>query len=137
MLRLSNLSDYAVVAMVELARAGERLAAPDLAERTGIAPPTAAKLTGLLTRAGLLESARGASGGVMLALPAEAISLIDIIEAVDGPIGLTNCLHDGAENCCIGSTCAVRPHWPVINMSVKRALGEVSLADLALQKEPA
>lgn len=137
MLRLSNLADYAVVALVELARADSRLAAPELAERTGIAVPTVAKLTGMLTRAGLLAATRGVGGGVELARSAQRIRLTDIVEAVDGPIGLTTCLHENASDCAIGSLCAVRPHWPLINARVREALAEVTLADLTKrQVEP-
>ncbi|MBV7257312.1 SUF system Fe-S cluster assembly regulator [Pacificimonas sp. WHA3] len=138
-MRLSNLADYAVVAMVRLASAPERMSAGALSEQTGIPAPTAAKLTATLTRAGLLDSTRGASGGAALSRPASDIRLTEIVEAVDGPIGLTQCLHDGAGDCAIGVSCNVRPHWTIINQKVRSAFDDVSLADLMKLeiKEPA
>ncbi len=137
MLRLSNLADYAVVAMVRLAEDATRTSAARLAGETGIPAPTVAKLTVLLTRAGILESTRGAAGGVALASAPDQIRLSDIIEAVDGPIGLTQCLHEGAGDCAIHSTCSVKPHWQTINRTVRNALSDVRLSDLIEIKEPA
>ncbi|MHB9880965.1 SUF system Fe-S cluster assembly regulator [Pacificimonas sp. ICDLI1SI03] len=136
MLRLSNLADYAVVAMVRLAESETRVSAAALAADTGIPAPTAAKLTVLLARAGLLASARGALGGVSLSRPPGAIRLTEIVEAVDGPIGLTQCLHEGADDCAIGSQCRMKPHWTLINRKVRGALSDVSLADLAQLPAP-
>ncbi|EMD83561.1 SUF system Fe-S cluster assembly regulator [Pacificimonas flava] len=135
MIRLSNLADYAVVAMVALARSGDRLNAADLGQKSGIPAPTAQKLAGLLTRAGLLASVRGAGGGVHLARRPQAIRLTEIIEAVDGPIGLTQCLHEGAEDCIVGANCSVKPHWTLINARVRAALSDVTLAEL-MQRAP-
>ena len=138
MIRLSNLADYAVVACTELAKADGRVSAADLAAVTKVPPPTMAKLTGLLTRAGLLASTRGASGGVMLALEPSDISLADIIEAVDGPIGLVACTHEHMDDCQLSASCQVKPHWAVINDSVRGALARTTLADLSVNmKEPA
>ena len=144
MLRLSNLADYAVVACTALARSDVPVSAARLAEETGIAAPTMAKLAGILTRAGLLSATRGAYGGVALARSADAISLAGIVEAVDGPIGLTACSHAEGEECRLHETCRVRPHWQIINDRIRDALGEVTLADLAQEaastvqvKEPA
>jgi FeS assembly SUF system regulator len=135
-IRLTNLADYAVVVMTAAARApGRRFSAAEIAALTGVPAPTAAKLTGILARAGLLASARGVAGGVQLGRPATAISIADIVEAVDGPIALTQCLHEGNHDCVLEAGCAVRPHWPVLNARVREALAGVSLADLVPQKE--
>ena len=92
-MRLTHLADYAVVMMTAAARkgAGERLSATVLAEDTGVPLPTAQKLMGKLAAAGLLDSVRGAGGGFTLARPGQEISLADIIEAVEGPIAMTQC----------------------------------------------
>ncbi|MBZ6377732.1 SUF system Fe-S cluster assembly regulator [Pacificimonas flava] len=137
MLRLSNLADYAVLACTQLARADGRVSAADLADATQVPAPTMAKLTGILTRAGLLASSRGPSGGVMLALEPDDISLADIIEAVDGPIGLVACTHanDAEEEACqLSATCQAKPHWAIINDSVRSALSSATLADLAREQ---
>ena len=137
MLRLSNLADYAVVALVHLAEDGARMSAAALSAGTGIPAPTMAKLTGVLTRSGLLAAERGVAGGVSLARDPADICLTEVVEAVDGPIGLTQCLHDDAADCVIGSTCRVRPHWGVINARVRAALADVTLADLLKERVPA
>lgn len=105
--------------------------AAELAGLTGIHVPTAQKLVSLLTRAGLLRSARGAGGGIRLARPAAAISLADVVEAVEGPIALTACLESGDHACERETLCAVRPHWGPVNDAVRGALAHVSLASLA------
>jgi FeS assembly SUF system regulator len=131
-MRLSNLADYAVVMLAEAARGGDaRLTATCLAERTGIPLPTAQKLVGRLTQAGLLVSSRGAGGGLRLARDAHAISLADIVEAVEGPIALTACVEQGRQDCGLDHQCHVKPHWGLVNDAMRGALAGVSLANLA------
>jgi FeS assembly SUF system regulator len=132
-MRLTSLADYAVVVMAAAARrpAGARLSAGLLAEETGVPVPTAQKLMGRLAVAGLLESARGTGGGFRLARAASRISLADIIEAVEGPIAMTNCAEGTRHLCALESACQVRPHISVVNGAVRGALQGVSLATLA------
>ncbi|NYT40849.1 SUF system Fe-S cluster assembly regulator [Sphingomonas sp. R-74633] len=133
-MKLSSLADYAVVMMSAAARhcgATCRLNATTLAEETGLPLPTVQKLVSRLSSAGLLESARGTGGGFRLARPAAAISLADIVEAVEGPIALTACVDGGKHDCCVEETCRVKPHWNVVNGAVKGALASVSLASLS------
>lgn len=133
MLRLSNLADYGVVVMTATARIaseGRLTSAAQISGLTGIPAPTVAKLMGQLGRAALLVSQRGVAGGFTLARPAAAISLADIVEAIDGPIALTHCGQPGAD-CDLSHQCAVKPHWAPVNRAVKAALAEVSLAELA------
>lgn len=132
MIRLTNLADYAVVVMTASARSnGAPLSAAAVAVVTGIPAPTVAKLMGTLKRAGLLASSRGVAGGFRLARPLPSISVADIIEAVDGPIALTNCQSGEVSACALEGRCAVRPHWAPINVAVRAALAAVSLAELA------
>ena len=133
-MRLSHLADYAVVLMTAAARrpAGERLSATELANDTGVPLPTAQKLMGQLAACGLLSSARGASGGFALARPAEAISLADIVEVVEGPIAVIVCSgHDGPSDCALDAHCRVKPHMGIVGNAVRGALGAVSLTELA------
>ena len=131
MIRLTNLADYAVVVMTAAARCPDaRLSAARVSEATAIPAPTVAKLMGTLARSGLLVASRGVAGGFALArLPAE-ISIAAIVEAVDGPIALTNCQAGDTHDCAIEGHCAVRGHWGPINHAVRAALDAVSLADL-------
>jgi FeS assembly SUF system regulator len=106
------------------------LSAARVAEMTAIPAPTVAKLMGTLARADLLVAVRGVAGGFGLArLPAD-ISIAAIVEAVDGPIALTNCLTGESHDCAIEGRCTVRGHWAPINAAVRAALEAVTLADL-------
>jgi FeS assembly SUF system regulator len=131
-MRLSHLADYAVVLMTAAARlpGGARLSATGLAAGTGVPLPTTQKLMGQLAAAGLLTSARGASGGFALARPATQISLADIVEAVEGPIAMTVC-SEGRTDCALDAHCRVKPHMGLVGNAVRGALGAVSLTELA------
>ena len=132
MIRLTNLADYAVVLMCVLAQNRDRLMnAADLAATSGIPAPTVAKILGAVSRAGLLASQRGIGGGFQLAREPDRITVADIIEAVDGPIAITNCVEDAPGDCGIEAICSMRGHWHAINHAVKRALSEVTLAEFA------
>ena len=133
-MRLTHLADYAVVIMTAAARRGDavRMSAAQLAQDTGVPLPTAQKLMGQLASAGLLNSARGAGGGFMLARPVTEISLADIVEAVEGPIAMTMCSgSDEASECALDAHCRVKPHMGVVSNAVRGALGAVSLAQLS------
>ncbi|AZI36036.1 putative Rrf2 family transcriptional regulator [Caenibius tardaugens NBRC 16725] len=132
-MRLSSMADYAVVTMSAAARhcGGARVSAAQLALETGLPAPTVQKLVSRLTAAGLLRSVRGAGGGLQLARPAAAISLADIVEAVEGPIALATCLEQGRHDCALEPCCSVRPHWPAVNEALRGALAQVPLTRLA------
>jgi FeS assembly SUF system regulator len=133
-MRLTHLADYAVVMMTAAARRaeGERLSATELAEETGVPLPTAQKLMGKLAAAGLLTSVRGAGGGFALARPGHAISLADVIEAVEGPIAMAQCCgSEEASDCALDARCLVKPHMNIVSEAVRGALGAVSLERLA------
>ncbi|HEU0097748.1 MAG TPA: Rrf2 family transcriptional regulator [Allosphingosinicella sp.] len=132
-MRLTSLADYAVVVMAAAARhpLGARLSAGLLAEETGVPLPTAQKVMGRLAGAGLLESARGSGGGFRLARAAARISLADIIEAVEGPIAMTNCIEGSIHDCALEGSCRVKPHLHAANDAVRTALQGVSLEQLA------
>ena len=137
MLRLSKLTDYAVVVLTRLARDGA--AAPSgpvqtalsLAGDTGIAEPTVAKVLKLLAQAGLVEGVRGPRGGYRLTRPLAAVPLSEIIVAIDGPIALTACVDGGTGMCEAEGICPVRGRWDPVNEAIRRALSGITLADLA------
>lgn len=132
-MRLSSMADYAVVTMCAAARhcGSARVSASELAAETGLPVPTVQKLVSLLSRAGLLRSVRGSGGGLKLARPAAAITLADIVEAVEGPIALTTCVEHGRHDCALEACCSVRPHWGVVNETLRGALAGVPLTQLA------
>ena len=127
------MADYAVVTMSAAARhcGHARVSAHQLAEETGLPVPTVQKLVSKLSAAGLLKSSRGAGGGLKLARPAAAITLADIVEAVEGPIALAPCSEGGKHDCTLESACAVRPHWPQVDAALRGALAGVALTQLA------
>jgi len=130
MLRVSRLADYASVVMACLARhPGEVLPAAQVGAETHLEAPTVSKLLKRLAQAGLVDSFRGAAGGYRLARSAKDISLAEIVEALDGPIGLTECSlgHAGCER---QPFCAVSRDWQGIGATVDNALRGVSLADM-------
>ena len=138
-MRLSSMADYAVVTMSAAARhcGGARTSAAELAAETGLPVPTVQKLVSLLSRAGLLRSMRGAGGGLQLARPAAAITLADIVEAVEGPIALTSCAEYGKHDCGLEGTCCVQPHWGIVNTAMRGALAGIPLTQLSRAREPA
>ena len=131
MIRIGKMTDYATVILGRIAADGAGLhAAKALADTTGIAVPTVSKLLKQLQRAGLVHSVRGLHGGYQLARPAAAITAAEILDAVEGPVVLTEC-SAGAGNCEIESHCHVSTTWQRLNTAIRAALGEVSLAQLA------
>jgi FeS assembly SUF system regulator len=131
MLRISKLTDYAIIVLGYMAKdAGQTYTAADLAESAGVAMPTVSKVLKGLTRAGILKSTRGARGGYQLAHAPEKTSVAHIIYALEGPIALTEC---GLEHdvCQQSSSCHVRGNWTVINRAIRAALESVTLSDMA------
>lgn len=131
MLRISRLTDYATVVLAALAgEPGRVQTAASLAEQTRIASPTVSKLLKQLQRAGLVTSTRGLHGGYQLSRPAAQISAAAILDALEGPVALTDCAA-GHGNCEIEQSCRVSRVWQRLNLAMRRALYDVSLAQLA------
>ncbi len=131
MLRMSRLTDYATVLLAALAgEPGRVQTAASLAEQTRLAAPTVCKLLKQLQRAALVTSTRGPRGGYQLARPAAQISAAAILDALEGPLALTDC-SAGHGNCEIEETCRVGRVWQRLNLAIRRSLYEVSLAQLA------
>jgi FeS assembly SUF system regulator len=131
MLRISKLTDYATVILAHLAEAGAGLrTAVDLAERSHIGVATVSKVLKELQRAGLVASTRGSHGGYTLARPAAEISAAQIIDAVEGPVGLTECSSNPGL-CGLEPSCRVGHSWQRVNIAIHRALDEISLTQLA------
>lgn len=136
MLRMSKLTDYGTMVLAQLAANDGRLTtAAEVADATHLAQPTVSKLLKSLARAGLVVSTRGVQGGYALARPPEAISAAEIIDALEGPVAITECSAT-AGMCDLKSYCRVGHAWQRINLSIRRALHEVSLADLQGSSAP-
>ena len=130
MLRVTKLTDYATVVLAALASDPGRVhSTGELAERARLEPTTVAKVLKPLAQAGLVEGFRGASGGYRLARPASEIALIAIVEAIEGPLGMTEC-SGGHSTCEHESHCGVQVHWRRINDVIADVLGGVTLSDM-------
>lgn len=133
MLRISKLTDYGVVLTTRLAVSpeGETLAVRDLARETGIPQPTASKVLKRLARAGIIASQRGAHGGYRLTRRPADITVAEVIAALEGPIGVTECASDETAGLCeMEGSCDMQPNWQRINNAVQQALEGISLADM-------
>lgn len=130
MLRVTKFTDYATVVLTVLAAEPDVvLSASGLADRAGLEVTTVSKLLKPLAKAGLVDSFRGASGGYRLARDAGSIGLIEIVEAMEGPLAMTTCSEHGGQ-CGIEKSCAVRASWRRINDVVADALRSVTLAQM-------
>ena len=131
MMRITRLTDYATVILGVLAAEPDRMhTAAALAARTRIRAPTASKLLKQLHHANLVTSSRGLHGGYQLSRPAQEISAAAILDALEGPVALTDCAA-GHGQCGIEATCQVGRGWQRLNRAIRRALADVSLAQLA------
>lgn len=131
MLRLTKLTDYATVVLTEMARTPDAVhSAHELAGRVRMETPTVSKVLKQLAKAGLIVSYRGANGGYRLVRPPERINVAQMLEAMEGPLGMTECsIHEGL--CAQEDVCHVRANWQRINQAVLSALRQVSLAEMA------
>jgi FeS assembly SUF system regulator len=136
-IRISKLTDYATVILAALARNPEtRRTATDVARLCHLAQPTASKLLKQLQRAGLVESTRGLRGGYLLSRPSRQISAAAILDALEGPLALTECA-TGDSRCDLEPSCNVGGSWQRINRAIRQALQEITLAELAgLESNP-
>ncbi len=130
MLRLSKLTDYAVVVLVRLSREQGMQTSPGIAATTGIPEPTVAKVLKTLAAGGLVASQRGARGGYRLLRPLAAIPVADVITAVDGPIALTACVEGSIVECESQCMCPMRWRWDPVNEAIQQALANITLADM-------
>lgn len=129
MIRLTKLSDYGIVLLTHLAlEPGRMTNAPELAHETSLPQPMVSKILKLLARGGLLTSHRGVKGGYGLARSPEAITVAEIITALEGPIAMTECVAHAPGACSQEPICPNRSNWQILNEVVREALGRVTLA---------
>ena len=131
MLRMSKLTDYGIVLLTHLAREGApgMQTAQELAAASKVPLPTVSKILKELCRAGIVVSHRGRRGGYGLSRPADEISVAQIVEALEGPLGLTECAND-AGACSLEPTCVARTHWGPISRAIHRTLSRLPLSSL-------
>lgn len=129
MFRISKMTDYGTLVLSELAAdTAAPTSAGDIAARIGLGGATVSKLLKGLAQAGLVNSQRGSSGGYTLARPAGDISAAEIIDAIEGPVAITDCAAD--QPCELEAVCGVGSAWQDINRAIRSALETISLDDL-------
>jgi Rrf2 family protein len=111
-MQITRQADYAIRAVLHLSRlgSGQRASTSQIAQEQSIPPSFLAKIVSQLSVSGLLQTSRGARGGVSLAKNPKDITLLEVIEAIDGPILLNECVADEA-NCAFSEDCPLRPVW--------------------------
>jgi FeS assembly SUF system regulator len=136
MLRISKLTDYGIVLLAHFAEhPGATVNARELAQSTGLPFPAVGKVLKLLAAEDLLVSHRGAKGGYTLARPPEEISVVEIIEALEGPIALMEC-SAGPGHCQKEATCRIRDPWQTIHAAIRSTLSSVTLGGLVKSPTP-
>jgi len=137
MIRITRQTDYGILILSQLASLPAEVvhAAKDVAKRSGIPLPMASKILKALARASLLASHRGVKGGYSLAVSADRISIADVIQALEGPFGITECsFNPGA--CEQEPCCPVRTNWQRISVAVRDALDRIPLSEMSVPHSP-
>lgn len=130
MIRVSKLTDYAIVLLAHLAQSERTLNAQELATRSSVPLPTVSKLCKELSKAGLVVSHRGRLGGYGLSRAADRITVAEIVEALEGPIALTEC-SQGVQSCDLEATCLAKASWDPVTRAIHGALSGLALSAIA------
>jgi len=132
-MQITRQADYAVRALIYLTKLGpeQRASTSQIALDRQIPPSFLAKIVSQLSVAGLLQTSRGARGGVSLAKSPDQISLLDVVEAIDGPILLNDCVGDN-NACNFGSSCPMKPVWCDAQKDLVTRLDNTTFASLSV-----
>jgi len=132
MFKLNKMTDYAVVCLGTLARKpGYSMSATELSNETGLTIYTVQKLLKLLVvKSNLVSAKRGSQGGYALNKQSNEISIVEIIEALDGPISLTACVDSSGSRCETSNVCLLGGNWNRVNEIIRDSLNDISLNDL-------
>jgi len=134
MIRVSKLTDYAIVLLAHLSQSDRTLNAQELSSRSSVPLPTVSKLCKELSKAGLVVSHRGRKGGYGLARPADRITVAEVVEALEGPIALTECSQGSCE---IEATCVAKASWDPVSRAIHGALSSLPLSAIAWRRAAA
>lgn len=131
MLRLSKMTDYAVVMLGAMARADRPLlSAAEISESSGVPEPTVAKIMKALVKTDIVNSVRGVNGGYKLSAAPDKISVSSVVAAVEGDVALTDCVDGAGDSCPLCETCIMKGKWNPLNAAIKAALDKVTLAEM-------
>lgn len=130
MLRISKLTDYAIIILSYLAQeTGLVASASSIARASHLGGPTVSKILKILAESGLVTSLRGAGGGYQLARLADQITVAEVVSAIEGRVAMTECCA-GADLCALDSMCGIKDNWQIINKIILTALAGVTLQDM-------
>ncbi len=127
MLRISRFADYALLITNELCKNNQLMTLEQLTETTKLNLPTVYKIMRALVKSQLAVSLRGVNGGYKTTKKAHQISIAEIIEAVDGPIALTDCTKGKACQCVLEGQCQLKGNWQLVNQQVVKLLGSITI----------
>jgi len=134
-MQITRQADYAIRAIYYLSNLGaeKRASTSEIAQKQHIPPSFLAKIISQLSVAGLLHTSRGARGGVTLAHDPKDITILDVVEAIDGPILLNECVED-AHGCVFDKDCPMRVMWSELQEDLVSRLGSTTFADFVMSK---
>jgi FeS assembly SUF system regulator len=127
MIKISRMADYALLVTFKMRGFDELITLNRLCELTNLPQPTIRKLMRALTQSNIVKSVRGSHGGYKLCNRSSQISIAEVIEAIDGPIALTECAKSDGGDCQIASTCELKENWNIVNRLISNALRNVTL----------
>ena len=136
-MQITRQADYALRAMLYLAQLEptQRAATSQIADEQHIPPSFLAKIISQLSIAGLIHTSRGARGGVSLARTPGEITILEVVEAIDGPISLNECTHSTGA-CAFGETCPLRPLWCETQSELVARLRKTTFAQFLTEQPP-
>lgn len=137
-MKLTKKADYGLIALRHLAitaRQDESSSAKHIAELYGVPLPLLSKVLQQLTRSGFLESLQGTNGGYRLAKPSTEISVLEVIQTIDGPVILTSCFQEESD-CDHTANCTVREPLRKVHDAISHLLNSITIADISTGEIP-
>jgi Rrf2 family protein len=132
MISIARHTDYAARLVLHLAALGQdvQVTVSDIAKERVLPVAFIRRLVGRLVQAGIVTATRGAGGGIKLARPAAEISLLDVVQAMEGGVALNRCVHGGG-GCPLSSQCPIQCVWNTVNAQLKASLAAARFDELA------
>ena len=131
MLKITRLADYAVVIICSFRGTGNSIiSAKEISKKTNINKATVNKILAILVRKKILTASRGVNGGYKTVKQLDKISIKDLIEAIEGPVALTNCMDNNAGDCNLFDQCVTKNTWGIVNNVIKDALEGIKILDI-------